>query len=406
MGSGSEELAEQVRKALRHLDDPIYLETLPLARKLTRNAETSDLTGGQLVRRTFRLAIAALEPSSMGDDSLVDASTYQVLYRYAILRHGMTGIAQELGMSVRSGYYALSRATEALARIVHDLLSPPEPAPVANAAEASSPSQHVREELRRLASGHPQDLEIVQLLREVLEDLAPLARQTGVELRLMAPPEELGVATKRVLLRQAIMNLLSWLIAASAGNCVTVCVDNSDQTVTIRADGVLAMQPENESPDAPHTMAKRISETLGLRWTESRENSHRMVSIEIPRSSRKRVLVVDDNEGVIALIRRYLHGQPYAVWGAHDGRAALALLDEIRPHVILLDIMLPSQDGWEVLGLIREACQAMGDDVPVVICSIINDPRLASALGAHAFLHKPITRASLLQALDTVTSSR
>jgi len=405
MTPGLDELVEQVRKALRHLDDPLYLENLSLARELAHAAGSSDLSGGQLVRRTLRLAITSMEPSSLGEGTLVDATTYQVLYRYAILRKAMTAIAQELGMSVRTGYYALSRATEALARVAHDLIEPPRFDLTEGAATASSPSQRVRDELLRLASGHPQDVDLCQLLGEVLEDLAPLARQSGVELHLLTPTSELHVAVKRVLLRQAIINLLSWLVTSSGGGRVTLRLTDCGEMVVITVDGIVSSQIGSEGPDVPRAMARRISKTLGLRWSETRLGQRCQISVEIPRSSRKHVLVVDDNEGVIALIQRYLHSQPYVVWGARDGKEALDLLAQIDPDASILDIMLPNQDGWEVLGMLRETCQATGRDVPVVVCSIINDPRLARALGANAFLHKPITRAGLLQALDAVTSS-
>jgi len=405
MTLGLDELTEQTRKALRHLDDPLYLESMPLAREIVHAAGSSGVPAGKLLRSTFRVAIMSMEPSSLGDGSLVDASTYQVLYRYAIMRKAMTAIAQELGMSVRSGYYALSRATEALARIIQDLIEPGDTEGAAGVAIASLPSQRVRDELLRLASGHPQDVGLVRLLGEIVRDLEPLARQAGVELRLLAPQQELRVATKRVLLRQAIMNLLSWLVVSSASRQVTVRLAEGVETVVIGIDAVLSEELAREGPDAPHAMARRIAGALGLRWQETHQQGHCRVSIEIPRSSRKHVLVVDDNEGMIALIRRYLQSHPYVVWGAHDGQEALDLLPEAKPDVIILDVMLPTQDGWEVLGMLRDACQATGCDVHVVVCSIINDPRLARALGANAFVHKPLTRAGLLQALETVTSS-
>lgn len=174
--------------------------------------------------------------------------------------------------------------------------------------------------------------------------------------------------------------------------------------VTVEADGTRVSLPCGASADTPFAIARRIAEALGLAWRQQNGPDTCWVAIGIRLSSRRRVLVVDDNEGVISLIRRHLHSQPYGVWGAHDGQQALSLLDELRPDVIVLDVMLPGQDGWEVLAMLRDACQAMGHDVPVIVCSIIDDPRLASALGARAFLHKPVTRAGLLQALDAVTS--
>jgi len=76
----------------------------------------------------------------------------------------------------------------------------------------------------------------------------------------------------------------------------------------------------------------------------------------------------------------------------------LPLAGEIRPAAIIVDIMLPGVDGWELLGRLRENPKL--GSVPVIISTILPYEQLASALGAAEFLPKPVSRKVLLSALD------
>ena len=109
------------------------------------------------------------------------------------------------------------------------------------------------------------------------------------------------------------------------------------------------------------------------------------------------LLVIDDNADFIDLLRRYLSGQPWLVLGAAEGVAARRVLAETTPTLILLDVMLPREDGWELLLALRssEATRA----IPVLICSALREPELAPALGAAGYLAKPVEQAALLEAL-------
>jgi Amt family ammonium transporter len=70
----------------------------------------------------------------------------------------------------------------------------------------------------------------------------------------------------------------------------------------------------------------------------------------------------------------------------------------LRPAAIVLDIMMPGMHGWDVLQRLRASRQSA--DIPVIICSVINNPDLAQALGASIFLPKPIRQEEILAALD------
>lgn len=68
------------------------------------------------------------------------------------------------------------------------------------------------------------------------------------------------------------------------------------------------------------------------------------------------------------------------------------------PDVILLDVMMPHQDGWQVLQ--RLQAQVGTQHIPVIVCSVFDDPELARSLGAVDFLPKPVSRLQLLRALS------
>ena len=60
------------------------------------------------------------------------------------------------------------------------------------------------------------------------------------------------------------------------------------------------------------------------------------------------ILVVDDNPDNAEIIRQYLEIRGYPTTVAHSGDEALALFETIRPAVVLLDVMMPGRDGWEL----------------------------------------------------------
>ena len=107
---------------------------------------------------------------------------------------------------------------------------------------------------------------------------------------------------------------------------------------------------------------------------------------------------MDDNRGIIALFTSYLRQLPYHVSGATSAAEALEILQRSRPDIVILDVMMPDRDGWEVLEKLRAR---RSEDRPyILVCSIINDPELAMALGANAFLSKPVSLGQLLQAIE------
>ena len=70
-----------------------------------------------------------------------------------------------------------------------------------------------------------------------------------------------------------------------------------------------------------------------------------------------KVLIVDDDQNICELLRLYIEKEGYDTRIANDGKAALEVFDEYNPDLIMLDIMLPELDGWQVCREIRKKSQ-------------------------------------------------
>jgi len=101
------------------------------------------------------------------------------------------------------------------------------------------------------------------------------------------------------------------------------------------------------------------------------------------------ILVVDDDAQVLKMLTRILELEGYNIITATNGRSALALFDKHAPDLVLLDIMMPGIDGFEVLDLIRQC-----SEIPVVMLTAKREvPSLHRALtiGADDYIRKPFS---------------
>jgi DNA-binding response OmpR family regulator len=113
------------------------------------------------------------------------------------------------------------------------------------------------------------------------------------------------------------------------------------------------------------------------------------------------VLVIEDDPAAQELLRVHLEGAGYGVLATASGRQALAWLTRMRPDAVILDIMLPDLDGWEILQRLK--ADPATRSVPVMVVSIVDDRELGLALGAIDYLVKPVSRELLLEAIGRLT---
>jgi DNA-binding response OmpR family regulator len=112
------------------------------------------------------------------------------------------------------------------------------------------------------------------------------------------------------------------------------------------------------------------------------------------------ILVVDDDPKIVSLVRTYLERERYPVVTATDGRAALRVIEERSPRLVVLDLMIPELDGLAVIRRAREL-----GDVPILVLSArgaVGDRILGLSEGADDYLPKPFSPAELVVRVRTI----
>jgi CheY-like chemotaxis protein/anti-sigma regulatory factor (Ser/Thr protein kinase) len=112
------------------------------------------------------------------------------------------------------------------------------------------------------------------------------------------------------------------------------------------------------------------------------------------------ILVVEDNPQAVDLLTLYLRADGFIVMVAQDGEAALTMARELHPTAIVLDILLPRLDGWDVLA--RAKADPSIASIPVVVVSMLDERGKGFSLGAADYLVKPVQRGALLATLRRV----
>jgi signal transduction histidine kinase/CheY-like chemotaxis protein len=114
----------------------------------------------------------------------------------------------------------------------------------------------------------------------------------------------------------------------------------------------------------------------------------------------KFVLVVDDDPNIRSLLKQELTEAGYMVRLAEDGRKALALIREETPGLVILDVMMPEMNGFDVAAVLKNDPATM--DIPIIILSIVEDKERGFRLGVDRYLTKPIDTASLFHEIGTL----
>ncbi len=116
------------------------------------------------------------------------------------------------------------------------------------------------------------------------------------------------------------------------------------------------------------------------------------------------VLLIDDDPDLSIMLRTLLRGQDFQIQAVFSGEEGIHACQEAQPDVVILDILMPEMDGWEVCEHIREF-----SDVPILILSALGSPgSVARALdaGADDYLIKPIHASLLASRLRTLVRRR
>ena len=113
-----------------------------------------------------------------------------------------------------------------------------------------------------------------------------------------------------------------------------------------------------------------------------------------------KILVVDDDLNICELLKLYLENEGYTAYVANDGKAAVDMFNEKSPDLVLLDIMLPKMDGWQVCREIRKS-----SSVPIIMLTAKGetfDKVLGLELGADDYVTKPFDSKEVMARIKAV----
>lgn len=410
-------LTESIREALLVLYDPPALATTPLVTELI---EPGVSRSARDVAELLRGAIENLKPV----DPAPPQSHGSRCYRYLRLRYvecrGHTAIARELSISIRQASRVHLDALEALARVLFpDRFRPVTPDVAAREPLPSAPvhrtatraSQSLEAELASVGPGATEgSVDLAEVTTGVRDTFGRFAAAHGVTVEIDVPGPLPPVKANRVALRQIQLNLLIYLVdlirrrSGAARIVVSIRGERVEGGVALamRWDGEAVeagARPTRDSSDqALLDAASYLAWLQGARVEEIGDGRTGLgLSLWLPVSDVRSILVVDDNPDVGKLFARMLAKNAYNVVQARSAGRALSVARENPPEAILLDVVMPARDGWELLATLKGDRKLAA--IPVIVCSVLPDRELALSLGAADFLPKPVTRSTLLRAL-------
>ncbi len=287
---------------------------------------------------------------------------------------------------------------------------------------------------------------VIDILRTVAK---PLADKNQIEVEFQIPEEIGAMESDETRLRQSLLNLLSNACKFTEQGSVTLTArpyqdagENwlefavSDTGIGMSEAQMAKIFDDFTQAEAGTTakfggtglglsITKQLIEMMGGRLqVTSIEGSGSTFTIQVPRIAKSNnteenallmeieetmvsksdaeltILVIDDDALAHDLVKRKLAGEDYHIISALNGEQGIARAKELKPDLILLDILMPGKDGWTVLAELRDDEQLA--DIPIIVISMLDDDQSATALGAKAYMTKPVDRDKLVANIQEI----
>jgi signal transduction histidine kinase/CheY-like chemotaxis protein len=289
----------------------------------------------------------------------------------------------------------------------------------------------------------PTTFNIESLIKACLETVKPLVKSPQMKLKMKVESGLPPVYTDQEKVRQILINLLGNAIKFTKKGSVTVTAkrhkDNlklavADTGIGIPKDDLERIFDEFQQVDASSTRQYggtglglsisrhlahllkgdiNVASTLGkgstftvlipLRYAALEETSADPDAVDreeadIPDEDLPVILAIDDDLNALYLLKENLSEAGYRVVGVRSGEKGLKKARSLQPVVIILDILLPSESGWEILSELK--ADPATSDIPVIVLSIVDDIERGYRLGASDYLVKPCDRDKLMGVLE------
>jgi CheY-like chemotaxis protein/AraC-like DNA-binding protein len=374
---------DQLHDALANVHDPSWASNGEVCALLGYPAGTEALR----VQSTLLQWIANMEPGPDAHPSSHTRRVYDLLESRYILGLTQDETAERMHVS-RSTVQRLQR--EAIHALALAIASEHSQEPVPTDKWKTQTQREIA--LLESKTASPR-CNIEEVVRGVLSLQLAAARRKGPSIRVGHLQPGLTAAVHPMVLRQSLITAIGRIRACAACSEITVFAGTKDGGVEI----TLVVREGNTRND-PQALLQGILLADAMHAEVETEGEHLFLHLTAPAADKATILVVDDNPDIAEFYRRALEGSEYAIAQTRDGGGLLALVKRLRPAIILLDVMLPGIDGWELLMLLHDSSDTRS--IPVIVCSVVRERDLALSLGASGYLAKPVDPHSLREALD------
>jgi CheY-like chemotaxis protein len=402
------EFARHVRDVLVHLYDQPYLERSPVRTLLASGDAPSTV---EELQRTFVEAIRQLKPSRGSPQYLPRWRRYRHLCLRYLEGTDPAAIAEELSVGERQVRRDHQDAVDALISILwaqYSRLRWAGGTQDGGESPGLSDEATLEAEIQRMVATPPHGaLPVSEAIESARATVARLLEKRQVILQISVPEDIAPVVVDRVVLRQILLNLLADAIDRETTRRVELIAHQNGPRVHLRlrierrSSGSKLVEPSPawQGQLDPLAASHRLVELHGgVFQHHADESGDEEIAFTLPAVSLMTILVIDDNPDFVRLFQRYLANSSYRIVQAGIADEAVRLARIARPDLITLDVMMPSQDGWETLQILKSDPETR--QIPVLVCSVLHEPSLALSLGADEFLAKPVTRQGLLTAVE------
>lgn len=386
-----------IRDVLNHLSDVAYLENHNLIAPFLSEEEANQPNHIQLLHAKIERSIKSLRPPEDVPSDAAEWRCSRILTMRYLNNMDLHLVADNLGLSQRQVYRELKKGLEALFTVlwkqqtIHTGL-------VGQAEEASATSDNLsilHDELKNWEINYT-----ISNLYEIVEEAYQLFEQYAnndlcSRVHLDTIDRDLNVRVNPTLTKQGLYKVLSILEDCIQDSEVWMKTRMINEQFSELAITICHSQPLELRN---WRIAQLFFIVQGINHSLTEQDDKTSIAISIPMNHPKKALVIDDVASVRSLIQRMLGPFSIQVFGADNIQEAIKLAQLIKPDFILLDILMPNTDGWQAIKMLKFDSETK--NIPIFICSVLNEPKLALSLGATGFIRKPINRQALIDTLQ------
>lgn len=388
------EFYDLVIKAYHSLYDFAYLKNHPLNKFLIDDNTLQLKERGWQMHNLLLETLEELRPANAAPSLSKEWRWYRlVMLRYVEVLQPQA-VADQLSISRRQYYREHATAMEKVAELLWERC---------HFETSSSYGEAMKSELMRISQYDPY-ADLYEVIRRALLTLEKLFLDKHLTSEVILSAEIPMTSIGHNLLRQVVLGLLGMIAENISVNHLIFSSHIADHAAHVLIQLQTPCPIDAEAIEAQLGVFREMLHVAQADVTLLLDDSAQFSGFELvlPIDYDATVVVVDDNEDALALYKRFLTPHRYQVISTTNANEVLSLVLRTYPDVIILDLMMPNQDGWDLLQLFSNHPETA--TIPIVICSVLKQQQLALSLGAKAFLEKPFNEATLLATLTEVVT--